>query len=200
MPRWASLEPLRERWFLAVLGLGVVLRALAMLGYRPALWFPDSYTYVVTAMRPRPDLVRPAGYSMFLRLFEPLHSFALVTGVQHLLGILTGVMVYLTARRLRAPAWAATLACVPVLLDAYQVELEHLLVSDTLFTALVVAAVCLAVRESGDRRGRMVRAGVIGLLVAAATLTRTVGLPLVVLLGAWLLYRERGRVAVAAVT
>ncbi|MEV4092777.1 phospholipid carrier-dependent glycosyltransferase [Streptosporangium saharense] len=190
---------LRERWFLVVLGLGVVLRALAMLGYRPALWFPDSYTYVVTAMRPRPDLVRPAGYSMFLRLFEPFHSFAVVAGVQHLLGLLTGVLVYLTARRLRAPAWAATLACVPVLLDAYQIELEHLLVSDTLFTTLVVTAVCLAVRRA-DGRGWAVRASAIGLLVAGATLTRTVGLPLVALLGAWLLYRERGRVAVAAVT
>ncbi|MEU1730193.1 phospholipid carrier-dependent glycosyltransferase [Streptosporangium sp. NPDC020145] len=200
VPERAALEPLRQRWFLVVLGLGVVLRALAMLGYRPALWFPDSYTYVVTAMRPRPDLVRPAGYSMFLRLLEPLHSFALVAGVQHLLGLLTGVMVYLTARRLRAPAWAATLACVPVLLDAYQIELEHLLVSDTLFTTLVVAAVCLAVREPGSQRGRMAGACAIGLLVAAATLTRTVGLPLVALLGAWLLYRQRGRVAVAAVT
>ncbi|MBB4914251.1 hypothetical protein [Streptosporangium saharense] len=190
---------LRERWFLVVLGLGAALRALAMLGYRPALWFPDSYTYVVTAMRPRPDLVRPAGYSMFLRLFEPFHSFAVVAGVQHLLGLLTGVLVYLTARRLRAPAWAATLACVPILLDAYQIELEHLLVSDTLFTTLVVAAVCLAVRRA-DGRGWVVRASAIGLLVAGATLTRTVGLPLVALLGAWLLYRERGRVAVAAVT
>lgn len=185
----------RHRWFLGVLGAGTVLRAITMLGYRPALWFPDSYTYVVTALRPRPDLVRPAGYSMFLRLLEPFHSFALVAAVQHLLGLGIGVLVYVTARRLRAPGWAAVLASVPALLDAYQIELEHLLVSDTLFAALVTAAACLAVSPAAGRRA----AGGIGLLLAAATLTRTVGLPLVVVFAGWLIYRARGRVATAAV-
>ncbi|GAA3123020.1 hypothetical protein GCM10017600_18400 [Streptosporangium carneum] len=223
-----------------MLGVGVALRAVAMLGYRPALWFPDSYTYVVTAMRPRPDLVRPAGYSMFLRLLEPFHSFALVALVQHLLGLMVGVLVYVTARRLRAPGWAAVLACVPSLLDAYQVELEHLLISDTLFAALVMSAACLAVTGApgegpgegtgkgaaravaaetsavaeasaarGGAAGRIPRAALgraalgraagIGLLLAAATLTRTVGLPLVAIFAAWSLYRARGRVAAASV-
>src|SRR5690606_23778924 len=80
----------RHRWFLAVFAVGAALRVAAMLGYRPALWFPDSYTYVVTALRPSPDLVRPAGYSMFLRLLEPFHSFAVVAFVQHLLGLALG--------------------------------------------------------------------------------------------------------------
>ncbi|MER5320662.1 hypothetical protein [Streptosporangium roseum] len=184
-----------HRWFLGVLGLGAVLRVITMLGYRPAIWFPDSYTYVVTALKPRPDLVRPAGYSMFLRLLEPFHSFASVTLVQHLLGLLVGVLVYLTARRLRAPGWAAVLASTPSLLDAYQIELEHLLVSDTLFAALVMSAVCLGLsRDLGWRT-----ACGIGLLIAAATLTRTVGLPLVVIFACWLIYRMRGRVLMAGV-
>ncbi|MFF5211372.1 hypothetical protein [Streptosporangium sp. NPDC000396] len=220
MGGWAR----RHRWFLGVVGLGTVLRVITMLGYRPALWFPDSYTYVVTALRPRPDLVRPAGYSMFLRLLEPFHSFAFVALVQHLLGLLVGVLVYVTARRLRVPGWAAVLASVPSLLDAYQIELEHLLVSDTLFTALVMSAVCLALspaagqrreqpekaEEKGEEKraeaGNEVRAGAavaaacgIGLLLAAATLTRTVGLPLVAVFAGWLIYRARGRVLTAAV-
>ncbi|MBG0813365.1 hypothetical protein HS045_03910 [Planomonospora sp. ID82291] len=184
-----------HRWFLGVLGLGAVLRAVTMLGYRPAIWFPDSYTYVVTALKPRPDLVRPAGYSMFLRLLEPLHSFALVALVQHLLGLATGVLLYLAARRLSAPGRAAALASAPVLLDAYQIELEHLLVSDALFAALVLAAVLLALSREVTRR----TACGIGLLVAAATLTRTVGLPLAALFAGWLLYRARGRAVVAGV-
>lgn len=174
-------------WFLAVLAVGTTLRVLAMLGYRPALWFPDTYTYVVTVFRPRPDLVRPAGYSMFLKLLEPLHSFGVVAAAQHLLGLATGVLVYLAARRVarRAPRWVATLAAAPVLLDAYQIELEHLLVSDTLFTFLVVAAVALCT----TRRTGAVAA--IGLLLAAATLTRTVGQPLIVVLAAWFALRGR---------
>ncbi|GHH68416.1 hypothetical protein GCM10017673_17090 [Streptosporangium violaceochromogenes] len=224
----------RHRWFLGVLGAGVVLRVITMLGYRPALWFPDSYTYVVTALKPRPDLVRPAGYPMFLRLLEPFHSLTLVTAVQHLLGIGAGVLVYVTARRLRAPGWAAVLASVPSLLDAYQIELEHLLVSDTLFTVLVLSAVCLVLRSRTEHPGAGAgsaegtenaegaeppgaegadagRSGAgrtgtallpalgIGLLLAAATLTRTVGLPLVAILALMLIHRERGRVATASV-
>ncbi|WP_236667568.1 MULTISPECIES: hypothetical protein [unclassified Nonomuraea] len=177
----------RHGWFLAVFALGAALRALAMAGYRPALWFPDTYTYVVTVFHPRPDLVRPAGYSMFLKLLEPLHSFAAVAAVQHLLGLATGVLVYLAARR--APRWAATAAAVPVLLDAYQVELEHLLVADTLFMFLVVAAVVL----STTRRPATVAA--IGLLLAAAVLTRTVGQPLIVVLAGWFVLRRRIRPA-----
>lgn len=173
----------RHRWFLVVLALGTALRALAMLGYRPALWFPDTYTYVVTVFKPRPDLVRPAGYSMFLKLLEPFHGFGMVAAVQHLLGLAAGVLVYRVARR--APRWAATLATVPVLLDAYQVELEHLLVSDTLFMFLVVAAVALG---RAERRGAVVA---VGLLLAAATLTRTVGQPLIVLFAAWFVLRRR---------
>nr|BFE86655.1 hypothetical protein GCM10020093_092560 [Planobispora longispora] len=146
---WAA-RVREHRWFLGVLALGAALRVVTMLGYRPALWFPDSYTYVVTALKLRPDLVRPAGYPVFLRLLEPFHSFAVVSLAQHLLGLLTGALVYLTARRLRAAGWAAALASVPVLLDAYQIELEHLLVSDTLFTVLVVAAACLAVSPAWD--------------------------------------------------
>lgn len=161
-----------------------------MLGYRPALWFPDSFTYVVTAMRPRPDLVRPAGYAMFLRLLEPFHSFAVVTFVQHLLGLLIGVLIYLTVLANRRPGWVAVLASAPILLDAYQIELEHLLVSDTLFMFLVVTSVCVALRRPTTRptdrptgrpthRLTWLTALVMGLLLAAATLTRTVGLPLI---------------------
>lgn len=173
----------RHGWFLVVLGLGVALRVVTMLGYRPALWFPDTYTYVVTVLRPRPDLVRPAGYSMFMKLLEPLHSFAAVAAAQHLLGLATGALIYGVAVR-RTRRWIATLAAVPVLLEPYQIHLEHLLVSDTLFMFLVVAAVALGL---SDRP----RAVPIGLLLAAAALTRTVGLPLIVLVAAWLLLRRR---------
>ncbi|MEU4697235.1 hypothetical protein [Nonomuraea dietziae] len=182
----------RHRWFVGVFGVGALLRLVTMLGYRPALWFPDSYTYIVTVFHLRPDLVRPAGYSFFLKLLQPFQGFAAVTAVQHLLGLATGVLIYLAARRV--PRWAATLAAAPVLLDAYQIELEHLLVSDALFTFLVVAAVVLAIR----RRLTWRTALAVGLLLACASLTRTVGQPLIVVLCAWLLLRRR--IALAGIT
>ncbi|WP_084962292.1 hypothetical protein [Thermoactinospora rubra] len=179
----------RHGWFVALFAVAAALRATAMLGYRPALWFPDSYTYIVTVMRPRPDLVRPAGYSMFVKLLEPFHSFAVVAATQHLLGLGVGALVYWIAAR-SAPRWIAVLAAAPVLLDAYQIQLEHLLVSDVLFMALVVAATVLAMRAEPP-------AVAIGLLLAAASLTRTVGLPLVALVAAWLLLRRHRRKALA---
>ncbi|GII61366.1 hypothetical protein Skr01_14510 [Sphaerisporangium krabiense] len=173
-----------HRVFLLLLAVGAALRAVAMLGYRPALWFPDSYTYVVTAMRPRPDLVRPAGYSMFLRLLEPFHGFMVVTAVQHLIGLAVGVLLYVTVLRAGGPRWAAALATVPALLDAYQIQLEHLLVSDSLFALLVLGGVVAASRPPTWRS-----ACAAGLLLAAATLTRTAGLPLIGLVTCWLLAR-----------
>jgi hypothetical protein len=178
----------RHGWFLGVLAVGAALRVAAMLGYRPALWFPDTYTYIVTVFHPRPDLVRPAGYSMFLKLLEPFHSFGVVTAVQHLLGLATAALIYRAALRGARRRWA-TLAAAPVLLDAYQVQLEHLLVSDTLFMFLVVLAVALSLAD----RPKLVT---IGLLLAAVTLTRTVGQPLILLLAAWFVLRRGFRPAV----
>ncbi|WP_062344729.1 hypothetical protein [Herbidospora yilanensis] len=164
---WVRENP----WFSGVFGVGLLLRVLAVVGYQPALWFPDTYTYVVTAIRPRPDLVRPAGYSFFLRLFEPFHSFGLVVVVQHLLGLATAVLIYTAIRRKVLGVVAAAV----VLLDAYQIQLEHLLVSDTLFLFLVVAATVLALKPVTWRTALAV-----GVLLAAATITRTAGLPLIV--------------------
>jgi len=51
-----------------------------------------------------------------------------------------GVLIYLLARRFGLPAWAATLATVPVLLDAYELQLEEDAVPDVPFGFLVLIA------------------------------------------------------------
>lgn len=185
--------------FPAVVALAAALRACALLGYRGVLWFPDSYSYLGVALRPQPFPIRPVGYSLFLWLLRPFHSFVLVAGVQHLFGLAAGVLVYvLLRRRFGLPAWGASLAAVPVLLDGYQIELEQLLMSDALFEVLVVAAVTVALWR---RRPTLWHAGAAGLLIGLATVTRSIGLPLIaVLLVALLVARTgwRGRLAAAA--
>ncbi|MEO3782570.1 hypothetical protein ABGB12_04510 [Actinocorallia sp. B10E7] len=188
----------RHRAFVAVLTLGALLRIIAGLGYRPALWFNDSYDYVQIALQPFPHPIRPAGYGIFLWLLRPFHSFELVVAVQHLLGLATGLLVYLLLSRRGLPPWGAALAAAPVLLDGGIIELESLILSDTLFLFLSVAALTALLWPGGHHPVRLAAAGT---LLAAATTTRTIGLPLLLLALAWLLLRRRwGAVGLVAVT
>ncbi|SNT61111.1 hypothetical protein SAMN05216276_10822 [Streptosporangium subroseum] len=186
---WAFLR--RHRLFVAFLALAFALRLVTMLGYGPALWFNDSYEYVSGAVNPdRPSALRPNGYSFWLLLLRPLHSFALVTFLQHLMGLGIAVLVYaLLRKKFGLPGWGATLAAVPVLFDAYQIQLEHLIMSDTMFMLLVVGVITLVLwhRKMSWRLG-----AVVGLLLALTALTRSIGLPILALVVVYMLVKRTG--------
>jgi hypothetical protein len=176
---------LRRHWLFTIVAAGAVaVRAVVMLGFPPAMWFNDSYQYVFTAITHRVSTARPAGYPAFLVLLKPLHSFAVVAGAQHLMGLAMGVGIYAVLRRRGLPAWGASLAAVPVLYDAYQLQLEQQIMSDALFMALTTAAVLLLCWN--DRLGVRVAVAA-GLLIGLATIVRSVGIPLLVVVGVSLL-------------
>jgi len=177
----------RHPQFALALAVGAVLRLVAMLGYPGALWFAgDSYVYVGAALRPRPDLSKTTGYSLFLRALLPFHSFTLVTGLQHLMGLGIGVMIYLLARRVGVPKLWSAVATLPVLLDGFQIEDEHMVMAETLFTFLVMLAMLLILWRY---RTPWLAALAAGLLVGYAIDVRSEGLPLLVLFPAFLVYR-----------
>jgi hypothetical protein len=192
---WALIG--RHRMFTVLLIVGVLLRAVTMVGYRPAMWFNDSFDYLHVAMSPYPHPIRPDGYAFFLLLLRPFHSFALVVGLQHLMGLAMAVMIYALLRvRFSLPAWGATLAAAPVLLDAYQIQLEHLILSDAPFTFMVITVVVVLMwRLTPSWK----LGAAVGLTLGLATLTRSVGLPVLLAVVVFMLVR-RVRWRVIAVT
>jgi hypothetical protein len=178
----------RHPQFSVALAAGAVLRLVAMLGYPGALWFAgDSYVYVGAALRPTPDQSKTTGYSLFLRALLPFHSFTLVTGLQHLMGLGIAVMVYVLARRAGVSKLWATAATLPVLLDGFEIEDEHMVMAEALFTFLIMLAMLLILWRS---RTSWVTALIAGLLVGYAVV-RSEGLPILVLFPAYLLWRGR---------
>jgi hypothetical protein len=170
----------------------IALRVLAVLGFPPALLFyGDSFAFLREDLTP--GTTRPSGYSLLLALLRPAHSLTLVTVLQHLLGPALAVGVYALLRRRGLPGWGATLLVTPLLYDEFLVLLEHMIMADAVFIVLVTAAVGLIVW-----RVTPVTAAAGGALLGLAGITRTIGLPLLLLTAAYLLIRRYGRRPLAA--
>ena len=186
LPRLRRLAR-ENKLFTWALGAGALLRIITMLGYPGALWFAgDTYVYVGAALRPQPNLSKSTGYSFFLRLLLPFHSFTLVTGVQHLMGLGIAVMIYVLLRRNGVSKRWAAIATLPQLLDGYIIEDEHLIMSETVFTFMLMIALLLLLWQP---RTRWWTAAVAGLLVGAAYIVRTEAVVLLAVLPLFLLLR-----------
>jgi hypothetical protein len=179
-----------NRLFALVLVPALLLRLDAELGYRWQVWFNDSFTYMSDVINLHPDTTRVGGYAIFLKILEPLHSYAAVTVLQHLMGVSVGAMIYALARhRFGAPRWIATLATLPVLFDGFQVQLEHLILSDVPFEFLVALATTLLL---WDRTPSWWRCALIGLILGIADTVRSVALPLLAIFLVYILLARIG--------
>ena len=108
-PRW-----LRLHWMLlVVLVIGAGLRVLTVLAYQPAILYVDSFGYLDNLHDLRPDMLRPIGYDLILKLLLPLGGLRAVAVVQHLLGLGIAVMTYQLLLRHGARRWLAALATAP---------------------------------------------------------------------------------------
>jgi hypothetical protein len=191
----ATLRVLRRHWLAAALLLaGLILRALTQAAYRPALLYIDSVKYLYNAW-PGTD---PVGYKVPLKAILLVGNLSTVTAVQHLLGLAMAAVLYLVLLRRGCPRWLAAVAIAPVLLDAYQLQMEQTIMPDVWFEALIVTGLALLLWRPAPGLRTVVAAGLI--LGSSATL-RQVGeilvLPAAVYLaivpGAW-----RGRAVRAA--
>ena len=108
-----------HRLLVAVLVAAVVLRALVEVAYWPALFYADSWQYVNLAFSKTIvafGVDRPSGYPLLIHLLSAFgRSLAVLTVIQHLAGLATGVLVYALLLHLRCPKlggrWARPWCC-----------------------------------------------------------------------------------------
>lgn len=160
---------------IAILALGVALRAYFLARWRPALLgFPDSATYVQIARAGIfENPLRVGGYGEFLRLLHgvtPHLRFAI--GVQHALGLLSGLLLYGLVRRVGGPRWLALVPTGVVVLGGSELFLEHAPLSESLFIFLVDLALYCFVRSW---HGRAAWAAGGGLALGLAADVRVIG-------------------------
>ena len=175
--------------------IAAVLRIALELSYRPlVLSFPDSGTYLQMAYDSMfDDPARMVGYPIFL---EAIHwvsaNVERTIEIQHILGLVTGILLYATVRRLGAPIWVALVGAVAVLFSLDQIKLEHMLAAETPFTCLYVAMLYCAVRGLEPGRELAGRLGTrelwllgAGLLLGAAVWMRGMAIVLIPFLALW---------------
>lgn len=190
---------MRKHWLLVVfLVAGLVLRVLATVAYRPAIIYTDSIQYLTNMGKLSPDQLNPIGYDFVLGPLVAIGGLTFVVIVQHLTGLLLGVAIYALARRLTVYRWLAAFAAAPILLDAYQVQIEQNIMAETTFDVILVAILWLLLAKGvpGWRR-----AAVVGVLVGTAFTVRAIGLVLLIAVVLYLIVvgKQRVRRTAAAV-
>jgi hypothetical protein len=172
-PRW-----LRLHWMLVLLlGVGAGLRMLTVLAYQPAILYIDSFSYLDNVHELRPDGLRPIGYDLILNVLLPFGGLRAVAVVQHLLGLGIAVLMYGLLSRHGARRWLAALATAPVLLDAYQVQIEHNIMPDVWFQAVLLVIIWILTWRGLPSPWHAASAGA---LIGFAVIVRLVGIALLV--------------------
>lgn len=181
----------------------VLLRLLVVLLYQPALVNnADTPTYVTMADGGLfGDPVRPTGYPLFMLVLHAISDqLSFTIGVQHVLGVATGLLLYGSARRVGAPVWAAAIGGAAVWLSLDQIVLEHMVLSEALFTFLIAFVLYACVRALDDPRplawrldSRMLWIVAAGFVLGMAAWVRGVGMPMIPFLALWIALAIPGR-------
>jgi hypothetical protein len=172
----SGLPPvLRRHWPAVVLvAAGVALRALSLAAYHPAILYTDTLKYLYGAWQG----ADPLGYTAILKVILAVGDLGTVAFVQHLAGVGVAIAIYVLVLRAGGSdraltRWLAVLAMAPMLLDAYEIQIEQTIMPDVWFAVLAIAGLAILVWRPVPS-ARMVAAA--GLLLGASALIRQVGL------------------------
>jgi hypothetical protein len=172
----AGLPPmLRKHWpaFLLV-AVGLTLRALSLVAYHPAILYTDTLKYLYGAWQG----ADPLGYAVILKAILAVGDLGTVAFVQHLAGVGVAVAIYVLVLRAGGAdrpltRWLAVLAMAPILLDAYEIQIEQTIMPDVWFAVFAIAGLAILVWRPVPSA---TMAAVAGLLLGASALIRQVGL------------------------
>jgi hypothetical protein len=166
---WLGKHWLGKHWLAGVLlAAGFVFRVLAQFSYRPALFYIDTVRYLYNS-----GGNDPVGYRLPLKVILAVSDFDAVSAVQHLLGLAIAAAIYVVLVRRSAPRWLAAFAMAPVLLDAYQIQMEQMILPDVWFEALIVAGLVVLLWNAEVPALRYVIAA--GLILGISATFRQVG-------------------------
>ncbi len=173
------LATLRTHWLMTILMVvGIIMRVITLQAYQPGLLNLDSWAYLDNAGPLAPQFLDPIGYPLLiLRPLLPLGGIHTVVIVQHLAGLGMGLAIYALALRLGSRRWLAALAAAPVLIDAFELNIEETILSDIWLQVAVVIVFWLLLAKGVPGPGR---AALAGLFVGVSLTIRMVALPLIV--------------------
>jgi hypothetical protein len=183
-----------NRAFLILLAIGLLLRIVTQLLYWPSiLQWVDAVRY----LRVSPhgffgDPYAPAGYPAFLRgIFFFTSNLGVTVFAQHILGLITGTLLYAMVKRVTGIAWLGLIPTGIVFLSGDYLLMEHILMSDTLFATLATFGVYAALRALDDPRPRLWLA-LSGLGMIAAALARPITLEVPLVIAVWAIFALGG--------
>jgi hypothetical protein len=179
----------RHRALVILIAAALVLRIVAMIAIYPGIWFSDSNGYVTAAATGTLSPTRVSGYSLLVWPFYELGSAGALIATQHLIGLGIAVLLYALMRHRGVPVALAVLGVVPAVLDAYLLQIESTMMSETTFHAAIVGALVVLLWK--DRPG-LVATSAAGLLLGYAAVVRSVGLPLIAVFLVYILVRRLG--------
>lgn len=184
----------RHGLFGALFVVGAALRIATLAAYRPVFFLNDSLFYLDNMEELSSAGEWPVGYSVVLRAILSVGELTTVAWVQHAVGLVIAAGIYVLLLRAGARPSIAAAAAAPLLLDGYQLVIEHYLLAETSFDLLIFVAFALLtdrVGRLGSGPARLATAGVAGLVLGLAVSVRLIGLLLIVPMVGFLLVERR---------
>jgi hypothetical protein len=204
------VEPLRAvyRPLLVLLAIAVLLRLLTMIAYSTVAldyYNGDATRYIRVGYSGMfEDPWQPAGYPLVLAGLRALTDWLPFTVlVQHVFGILTGLVLYATVRRAGGARPIALIPAALVFLSGDHLFMEQAFLMESPWMLLLALSLYASVRGAGSASARWFAGA--GALLAVSALVRNLSLFLPLLLAFWAAFavagpwRARAKLAAAVV-